>query len=81
MFGFSFPKLAVLIAILVAVWYGFKTLGRRRELTNQLGGDLRKQNRKQWPEQLFLVASIGLIVVAMVWGVYNLAAEFISWWY
>ncbi len=28
MFGFSLPKLLVLIAILLAVWYGFKFIGR-----------------------------------------------------
>ena len=32
MFGFSFPKLAVLIAIVAAVWYVFKATGRRRDL-------------------------------------------------
>ncbi|MDP6476104.1 MAG: hypothetical protein QF449_09780 [Alphaproteobacteria bacterium] len=28
MFGFSLPKLLVLIALIVVVWYGFKALGR-----------------------------------------------------
>ncbi len=28
MFGFSLPKLLVLAAILAAVWYGFKFVGR-----------------------------------------------------
>ena len=28
MFGFSFTKLIVLAAIVVAVWYGFKFVGR-----------------------------------------------------
>ena len=28
MFGFSFTKLIVLAAIIVAVWYGFKLVGR-----------------------------------------------------
>lgn len=28
MFGFSLPKLLVLAAIIAAVWYGFKFLGR-----------------------------------------------------
>ncbi|SVD68570.1 uncharacterized protein METZ01_LOCUS421424 [marine metagenome] len=32
MFGFNFPKLAVLIAIVAAVWYIFKAMGRRRDL-------------------------------------------------
>ena len=32
MFGFSFPKLAVLIVIVAAVWYIFKATGRRRDL-------------------------------------------------
>ncbi len=28
MFGFSLPKLLILIALIVVVWYGFKALGR-----------------------------------------------------
>jgi hypothetical protein len=28
MFGFSLPKLLVLIAIIAIVWYGFKAVGR-----------------------------------------------------
>ena len=32
MFGFGFPKLAILIAIIAAVWYVFKAIGRRRDL-------------------------------------------------
>ena len=32
MFGFSFPKLAVLIVIVAALWYFFKATGRRRDL-------------------------------------------------
>ena len=32
MFGFSLPKLLVLIGIIALVWYGFKIFGRGREL-------------------------------------------------
>lgn len=28
MFGFSLPKLLILIALIVIVWYGFKAIGR-----------------------------------------------------
>ena len=31
MFGFSLQKLIVLVAIVVAVWYGFKLVGRLQE--------------------------------------------------
>jgi uncharacterized protein len=31
MFGFSLQKLIVLVAIVVAVWYGFKFIGRLQE--------------------------------------------------
>ena len=67
MFGFSLPKLAVLIAIVLAVWYGFKILGRRRVLNNQ-----RANNDKDKGKQLFtliFVAILGVIFVAIVWGV------------
>lgn len=32
MFGFSLPKLLVLAAIIAAVWYGFKWVGRYKEI-------------------------------------------------
>ena len=32
MFGFSLPKLVVLLGIIAVVWYGFKLLNRRREV-------------------------------------------------
>ncbi len=32
MFGFSIPKLIVLAAIIAAVWYGFKWVGRYQKL-------------------------------------------------
>ena len=40
MFGFSLPKILVLILIIVAVWYGFKLFTRGRNVT--AGG---KQNQ------------------------------------
>ena len=70
MFGFSLPKLTVLIAIVVVIWYGFKLLGRRRELENQRRGNFKGQNSKQLLELFLLIAIIGLIVVAIIWGVY-----------
>jgi uncharacterized protein len=33
MFGFSLAKLLVLAAIIAAVWYGFKIIGRRNQAT------------------------------------------------
>ena len=35
MFGFGFSKLAVLIGIVVAVWYGFKLVGRLDQARKQ----------------------------------------------
>ena len=70
MFGFSLSKLTVLIAIVVVIWYGFKLLGRRRELENQRRGNFKGQNSKQLLELFLLIAIIGLIVVAIIWGVY-----------
>ena len=68
MFGFSLPKLAVLIAIVLAVWYGFKILGRRRDLNNQRANNVKEKNCKQLFALIF-VAILGVIFVAIVWGV------------
>ena len=68
MFGFSLPKLAVLIAIVLAVWYGFKILGRRRVLNNQRANNVKEKNGKQLLVLIF-VAFLGVIFVAIVWGV------------
>ena len=68
MFGFSLPKLAVLIAIVLAVWYGFKILGRRRVLNNQRANNVKEKNGKQLFALIF-VAILGVILVATVWGV------------
>ena len=68
MFGFSLPKLAVLIAIVLAVWYGFKILGRRRVLNNQRANNVKEKNGKQLFALIF-VAFLGVIFVAILWGV------------
>lgn len=40
MFGIpSFGKLAVLVAIVLAVWYGFKLVGRLDQARKQQGGE------------------------------------------
>lgn len=38
MFGFGLTKLIVLVAIVAAVWYGFKLVGRLDEARRQQGG-------------------------------------------
>ena len=68
MFGFSLPKLAVLIAIVLSVWYGFKILGRRRVSNNQRSNNLKEKNGKQLLV-LILIAFLGVIFVAIIWGV------------
>jgi len=68
MFGFSLPKLAVLIAIVLAVWYGFKILGRRRDLDNQRANNVKEKNGKQLFSLIF-VAILGVIFVAILWSV------------
>ena len=68
MFGFSLPKLAVLIAIVLAVWYGFKILGRRRVLSNQRANNINEKNGKRLFALIF-IAILGVIFVAIVWGV------------
>ena len=68
MFGFSLPKLAVLIAIVLSVWYSFKILGQRRVLHNQRANNVKEKNGKQLLAFIF-VAFLGIIFVAIVWGV------------
>ena len=68
MFGFSLPKLAVLIAIVLSVWYGFKILGRRRVLNNQRAKNVKEKKGKQLLAFIF-VAFLGVIFVAIVWSV------------
>ena len=63
MFGFSFAKIALLIIIVSAVWYGFKLLDKKRELKDQ-----QYNTDKRKPHILFLIALVGLIVVVIIWG-------------
>jgi len=66
MLGFSFTKLVVLIAIVVAIWYGFKFIGR-----------LDKRRREQLAEAKRTAAadppSGGDMVKCRVCGAYVLA--------
>ena len=39
MFGFSLPKIVVLMVIIALVWYGFKVFSRGRKLENPRGDD------------------------------------------
>ena len=39
MFGFGFSKLAVLVGIVVAVWYGFKLVGQLDKARKQAQGN------------------------------------------
>jgi uncharacterized protein len=39
MFGFSLAKLLVLAAIIAAVWYGFKIIGRRNQSSKVAGNE------------------------------------------
>ncbi len=41
MFGFSLPKLLVIVAVIAVVWYAFKFIGRR----DQLGATKRTARR------------------------------------
>ncbi len=41
MFGFSLPKLLVIVAVIAVVWYAFKFIGRR----NQVGATAKTPRR------------------------------------
>lgn len=55
MFGISFGKLIVLVAVIAAVWYGFKYIGRlqdiekgeRKPLQRTMSERLRRSSRKK----------------------------------
>ena len=54
MFGFSIQKLLVLIAILGAVWYGFKLIGRldqARKAQTRVRDGKRPAARSWWPRR------------------------------
>ena len=68
MFGFSIPKLAVLIAIILVVWWSFKAAGRKRELNEVAIQNGKIKRKSRLPEALWLVALIGFIAVAIIWG-------------
>ncbi len=51
MFGFSFYKLLVLAAVIAAVWYGFKFVGRlqdAREAEQKLRAGATRQPKARW---------------------------------
>ena len=68
MFGFSFPKLAVLIVIVAAVWYIFKAIRRRRDLNEVAikNGKIIKKSRL--PQIIWLILLISLITFLLIWG-------------
>ena len=48
MFGFSLPKLLVLIGIIALIWYGFKVFSRGRKLENpKMSADVTDKHAKQ----------------------------------
>ena len=54
MFGFSIQKLLVLIAIIGAVWYGFKLIGRldqARKAQTRVRDGKRPAARSWWPRR------------------------------
>ena len=49
MFGFSLPKIVVLVVIIALVWYGFKVFSRGRNLENPGKGDEVTDNKGEQP--------------------------------
>ena len=63
MFGFSIAKFALLIVIVIAVWYGFKLLDKKRKFRDQ-----QYNQKKRQPNILLLITIAGLIIVGIIWG-------------
>lgn len=68
MFGFSFAKLAVLIAIVAAVWYVFKATGRRRDLNEVAIKNGKIKRKSRLPQIIWLILLISLITFLVIWG-------------
>ena len=68
MFGFSFPKLAILIAIISAVWYVFKAIGRRRDLNEVEIKNGKIKRKSRLPQIIWLILLISLITFLLIWG-------------
>mgnify|MGYP001037364704 len=68
MFGFSFPKLAILIAIIAAVWYVFKAIGRRRDLNEVAIKNGKIKRKSRLPQIIWLILLISLITFLLIWG-------------
>ena len=68
MFGFSFPKLAVLIAIIAAGWYVFKAIGRRRDLNEVEIKNGKIKRKSRLPQIIWLILLISLITFLLFWG-------------
>ena len=45
MLGFSIQKLLFTVAVIVAVWYGFKWVGRMKKMRDQERDKIRRQSR------------------------------------
>lgn len=52
MFGFSLQKLLVLVAIIVAVWYGFKWVGRLQEARDAEAAPRTRTGGFRWPRSM-----------------------------
>ena len=68
MFGFSFPKLAVLIVIVATVWYFFKATGRRRDLNEVAIKNGKIKRKSRLPQIIWLILLISLITLLLFWG-------------
>ena len=68
MFGFSFPKLAILIAFIAAVWYVFKAIGRRRDLNEVAIKNGKIKRKSRLPQIIWLILLIILITFLLIWG-------------
>ncbi len=69
MFGFGITKLLVLAAIIGAVWYGFKWMGRvekvrRRKVKRDSGGGNGRSEGVEGPEEMIACGVCGVYVAA-----------------
>lgn len=69
MFGFSLTKLVFTVAVVVAVWYGFKWVGRMNEMRERAARD-RLREREQGPSATGAQADVEDMVQCAVCGAF-----------
>lgn len=64
MFGFSLQKILLLVAIISAVWYAFKFVGRLQKERDQRAGSVAQKKQSQATSDMVQCPKCGVYVAA-----------------